>query len=400
MTDKNDAVDSREKLEVDLKTRLYEFGGYCFSSREGHTDNVDTFFDDFVSLLDRQGAITEREMQAKVDELTAERDAKADLLATAFERVKELEAERDDAVEAYDAHMAAHDAWHEAEDITYTRNRFAIYEQATKERIARLESERDEWKTKCNAREFAYKQADAERERYSEQIDELMAERDRLESQIRQLEGDLKGARTSRDHWRHVAGKHAAEMQRLKKALKAANEYGTIWPTFEDGAPVRFGDEIEWRNSGNPKAVKVSEIRFERCLDGNIRSGIRSNSFTYVTRAIGAPYKRPKPRGADGLPIEVGQTVYGEDGKAWVISGFLHGEKYSVEGCTPDEHGVDIVKRLKPEWLTHEKPDSFEEIIDCAEQLTMLTGIGPAEFEALVERCNKVAERIAKEAGR
>ena len=60
MTDDN-AMDSREKLEVDLKTRLYEFGGYCFTSRETHTDNVDTFFDDFVSLLDRQGAITERE---------------------------------------------------------------------------------------------------------------------------------------------------------------------------------------------------------------------------------------------------------------------------------------------------------------------------------------------------
>ena len=59
--DANAAQDSREKLEVDLKTLLYEFGGYCFSSREGHTDNVDTFFEDFVFLLDRQAAITERE---------------------------------------------------------------------------------------------------------------------------------------------------------------------------------------------------------------------------------------------------------------------------------------------------------------------------------------------------
>lgn len=52
--------DSRERLEADLKTCLYEFGGYCFNSREGHTDNVDTFFDDFVFLLDRQESITER----------------------------------------------------------------------------------------------------------------------------------------------------------------------------------------------------------------------------------------------------------------------------------------------------------------------------------------------------
>ena len=57
----SDEADSREKLEADLKTHLYEFGGYCFSSREGHAGNVDTFFDDFVFLLDRQAAITERE---------------------------------------------------------------------------------------------------------------------------------------------------------------------------------------------------------------------------------------------------------------------------------------------------------------------------------------------------
>ena len=59
--DANAVQDEREKLEVDLKTLLYEFGGYCSNSREGHTDNVDTFFDDFVSLLDRQASITRLE---------------------------------------------------------------------------------------------------------------------------------------------------------------------------------------------------------------------------------------------------------------------------------------------------------------------------------------------------
>ena len=105
------AQDSREKLEKDLKTRLYEFGGYCFSSREEHTDNVDTFFDEFVSLLDRQAAITERELedvfldraeiiitrremekrdlQQQVDELKAERDGLRSQLARIREVVDE-----------------------------------------------------------------------------------------------------------------------------------------------------------------------------------------------------------------------------------------------------------------------------------------------------------------------
>lgn len=47
-----------------------------------------------------------------------------------------------------------------------------------KRQIDRLKAERDEWKTKCDTREVAYKQADAQRKIYSEQIDELFAERD------------------------------------------------------------------------------------------------------------------------------------------------------------------------------------------------------------------------------
>ena len=53
---------------------------------------------------------------------------------------------------------------------------------------ATFKYERDEWKTKCETREFAYKQADAERKRYSEQIDELRAERDEWKAKAEQAE--------------------------------------------------------------------------------------------------------------------------------------------------------------------------------------------------------------------
>ena len=96
--------DSREKLEADLKTCLYEFGGYCFNSREGHADNVDTFFDDFVFLLDRQASITERECMERAtserigwdcaecaEGLGRELDARCDPLN---QRIAELEHQR------------------------------------------------------------------------------------------------------------------------------------------------------------------------------------------------------------------------------------------------------------------------------------------------------------------
>ena len=64
--------------------------------------------------------------------------------------------------------------------------------------------------------------------------------------------------------------------------------------------------------------------------------------------------------GKDGLPISLHDTVRGEDGKKWRIVGI--GERY-VWG---EREGTKGQRRLKPEWLTHEEPDSFERILDDA----------------------------------
>ena len=62
----------------------------------------------------------------------------------------------------------------------------------------------------------------------------------------------------------------------------------------------------------------------------------------------------------DGKPIELGDAVYGEDGIRYTITGI--GDEY-VWG-RKDGHKGD--KRLKPEWLTHTEPDSFERILEDA----------------------------------
>lgn len=62
----------------------------------------------------------------------------------------------------------------------------------TAEQIEELRAERDEWKTKCETREFAYNQADAERKRYSEQIDELRAERNEWKAKAADLNAELR----------------------------------------------------------------------------------------------------------------------------------------------------------------------------------------------------------------
>ena len=58
----------------------------------------------------------------------------------------------------------------------------------------------------------------------------------------------------------------------------------------------------------------------------------------------------------DGKPIKLGDTVWGEDGKKWYIDAI--GDKYVWgRGQHPTQ------KRLKPQWLTHTEPDSWERIL-------------------------------------
>ena|GEM_PF-5189720 len=413
--DANAAQDTREKLEADLKTHLYEFGGYCFSSREGHTDNVDTFFDDFVFLLDRQAAITERELRGKIRTIRKQNKKHR-------KQISELTAERDELQAEIVSLMQ--------KKQPYTFNPEAPIENIKTVccYIDELTAERDEWKTKCETREVAYKQADAERKRYSEQIDELtaerdtlmtalkqsqedcqmwhdqfdaenaahmetrkelnacadvrdkaIAERDHLEAQVRQLEGDLKGARKSRDHWQRVASGHAAEIQRLKHNLEAERELARMWPRYSDGRPVRVGDEI-----GFEGCVR----RVERIEFGSATFKLHAEHES--RRApFGTEIDYPPLTAKDGQPIEEGTLLYGEDGRAWLVESIAHGEKYPIEGSCDGEY-----KRLKPEWLTHEKPkDSLDDVVLM---LRCCPGLDGRDCDVLADRI----EKLAKEAGR
>lgn len=72
------------------------------------------------------------------------------------------------------------------------------------------------------------------------------------------------------------------------------------------------------------------------------------------------------PRGKDGKPIRVGETVYGEDGNAWRVRGVTINLVTDTWRDRP-VHATDEFDNwsdLKPECLTHERPDSLERIAD------------------------------------
>lgn len=61
------------------------------------------------------------------------------------------------------------------------------------------------------------------------------------------------------------------------------------------------------------------------------------------------------PMGKDDRAIRPGETVYGEDGRAWKL------KAVGPTFCYADEGGRSY--RLRAEWLTHERPDSWSRLL-------------------------------------
>lgn len=97
------------------------------------------------------------------------------------------------------------------------------------------------------------------------------------------------------------------------------------------------------------------------------------------------------PRGKDGRPIKPGQTVYkavnGDDGE-YVI----HSLRCSVPGWVAliKRVGTDSSCIVRPDVLTHERPDSWERIADDIETFGNEADIDDATVEFLA----KIEERI------
>ena len=135
------------------------------------------------------------------------------------------------------------------------------------------------------------------------------------------------------------------------------------WPRFEDGGIVRIGDELEFEG----KTMLVGDAIFY--ADGWALWCDREDMNGRLYGKYGERVKRPAPEvlDADGVPIEVGDTVYlrgnGREGK---VVGF-----YEDEGETwvsvSYELGIDrMTVNTDCKALTHERPDSWEKLEEDA----------------------------------
>lgn len=131
-----------------------------------------------------------------------------------------------------------------------------------------------------------------------------------------------------------------------------------MWPRFEDGEPVWFGDAVEAHHGG---AITIEAIEFSRgkvCVK-DAEDGDWDTSM-YAMR----PLKRPAPEvlDADGVEIKVGDTV-------WTLDG-LEGVVTKVEdGAACIAYESDYAQREEADNLTHTRPDSWERLEMEAESI-------------------------------
>lgn len=164
---------------------------------------------------------------------------------------------------------------------------------------------------------------------------------------------------------------------------------GVEWPRFEDGELVRFGDVYE---SPSGKLNRADSVTFRR-ESWTIQQF--DSVVNGMAREHGTPVKHPPVIAADGQPVEVGQTLYGEDGKAWEVERIAHGETHPVVATDADCNR----RGLRPSWLTHEEPESIGKIRRELNALVFdksadeLIGVRAGGLQDLVERLERLEGR-------
>lgn len=136
-----------------------------------------------------------------------------------------------------------------------------------------------------------------------------------------------------------------------------------MWPKFEDGEPVWFGDGAAV-NVGN---IAIEAIEF---TDGcaYVKDGACGDYNTLVQ--VFKHVKRPAPEvlDADGVLIKVGDTVWHEDGSELHVIGF--GDVQDGETMLVVEYAAGPTKwgEVRCLSVTHTRPDSWERLEEDARE--------------------------------
>ena len=138
----------------------------------------------------------------------------------------------------------------------------------------------------------------------------------------------------------------------LKDLTTFIDEYFLPRPLFEDGTPVKVGDEFALHKPSSGKKV------ISYCVHDDGSFAI--NGFLYDQDQRVKKPKQPEALDADGVPIELGDKLY-----------FVEGDDTPLKCIGFDDYGnvtftdwekTGTIAYENPTVFTHKKPDSWEQI--------------------------------------
>lgn len=129
-----------------------------------------------------------------------------------------------------------------------------------------------------------------------------------------------------------------------------------MWPRFEDGEAVWFGDSID--NDGAIKTVQGFKLyrsgpAFLSVVGVDHEKWLRIEDYKSLKRTA------PKVFDADGVEIKVGDTVWTLDGLEGVVTKVEDGAAYIA-------YESDYAQCEEAENLTHVQPDSWQRLEEDA----------------------------------
>lgn len=233
-----------------------------------------------------------------------------------------------------------------------------------------LDAVREEWKRRSNLERSLdnEKEKVARQQRHIEDVQEKLGRRGKTIAdlndeiaKVRMIEADY------RDALNGICGRlgltDGAGLPEMLEIICAELDRrlmpeGYMWPEFENGDPVRIGDEFA-DGGGNTRRCTSIEILHgeEGVFDALIHwSSFDPFAYLLVNMWLGGRVKRPAPKAldADGVEIRVGDTVWDEHGDELVVLA-VYGQDVH---CRYAEYEDQICDNgtWEPSQLTHQRP--------------------------------------------
>lgn len=137
----------------------------------------------------------------------------------------------------------------------------------------------------------------------------------------------------------------------MRKLSERERKILDMWPRFDDGEYVWFGDEVDGLSGGI-----VNIELFERAT--NLCGMFASHIHLSVDERVKLP--EPEVLDVDGVEIKVGDTVWRRDGGEWIAE---ETNRYGARCFDGDRR-----RTFDPRCLTHTRPDSWERLEEDAQK--------------------------------